>query len=77
MHTVAVQNSPRPHRNDLKGLFASGDNSPPIPRPLSRPLRPLAVFGVLAQKQHMYTLGIDHLVMLMHLPCSHISHDSL
>lgn len=35
------------------------------------------MFGVLAQNAQIYTLGIDRFVMLMHLPWSHISHDSL
>jgi hypothetical protein len=42
----------RLYRNDLKDLFARGDIVVPIPKALSRVLRP-AMLGVFAQKPQM------------------------
>lgn len=67
---------PSLYRKDLKDLFAKGDTDVPIPKALSRVLRP-AMLGVFAQKPQMYTLGIVRRVILIHFPWSHISHDSL
>lgn len=45
-------------------------------RPLSR-IRPPRMLGVFAQNRQIYTDGKVRFDMLTHLPCSHISHDSL
>lgn len=55
------------HLNDLKDLFASGDTIPPIPKALSRDLLPV-MLAVFAQNPQMYTLGMERLVIFMHLP---------
>ncbi len=69
------------HLNALKDLCASGDDADPDggkpdPREVSR-IRPPLMLGVFAQKAQIYTVGSVRLDILMHLPWSHSSHDSL
>lgn len=60
------------HRNFLNDLWASGDEPT-----LGGGMRMPRALGVCAQYAQTYTDGRVRFVMLMHRPCSHISHDSL
>lgn len=67
------------HRKFLYDLLANGEATVPFV-PMFRAvfrIRPPLMFGVFAQKAQIYTRGIVRRVMLIHLPCSQSSQDSL